>query len=202
MKTGVIFVLFFLSVQYTYGQINTYSYQPSNLRDSTATQLHFKNPRKAFWLSLGNTAIPIITGAILSSGSHSTRTIGNVLLVYGVIVGPAAGLLYSNDVSKAFGGIGFRTVISLAGLAVVATSTANYFVVDFAENKNPQDTHSLELAAIALIIGSAILAGADIYQIIQAPESAKKYNRSLKMSVSPAYFNREEAFGFAMNVRF
>ena len=182
---------------------------PPARHDSAEVQIrrqdfHYKNPQKAFLLSLGHTVVPVVTGfVILNNGvndSPATKITAGALIAYGALVGPSIGLYYAGSNEKASGGI-------LGRLGATALSTVGAYwdlyvglgnAFDYSGNHHISETMPLAMfySGIILLTGSAVL------QIVKAPAEARKHNRMIHLSIAPTWYPREKAPGLALNIHF
>ncbi len=166
----------------------------------------FKDPRKAFLISLGNFGIPTLVGSLLlSNGSDGTDILGGLILSYGIIVGPSMGNFYAHDQSRSVGGLAVRAgggLLMLIGVLVWTSDTSNFFGRAVSTGKY---SDSGEGGALLFLAGAAITAGGIIFNLATAGQSARDYNRQHKLgnvSIAPVYFSQQKVPGLAFNIRF
>lgn len=181
---------------------NNLSYQAGDLNSSNM----FKDPRKAFLLSLGHFAVPTLVGSIiLSNSSGSTDIVGGIILSYGILVGPSMGNFYARDESRSVGGLAVRVIgggLMLAGVLSWANDFSNSVGNAFSTGRH---TDSGESGVLLFLAGASITAGGIIFNLATAGQSARDYNRMHKLgnvSVTPVYFSQQKAPGLAFNIRF
>lgn len=163
----------------------------------------YKDPQKAFLLSLGNTVVPVLTGTMILSrttnnDSKLLRIGAGALIVYGMIIGPSTGLYYAGSNEKASGGILGRLGATALGIAGtfwgITIGIGNAYDAD-----NPK---SQAIPSVMIYSGAILLTGSAVLQIIKAPAEARKHNRSVHLAFSPTYYPREKTPGLAINIRF
>ena len=85
-----------------------------------------RDPQTASLLSVGGTALGILTGSALLSGTPTSRDrekAGGVMVATGILIGPAIGHLYSHNVNRALGGVGLRALMGAVGFGVLLSAS-------------------------------------------------------------------------------
>lgn len=148
------------------------------------------SPLRATLLSLGATAVPIATGAILT-GNTSHNLEGGILIGAGVLLGPAVGYFDAGLRGRGTTGLLLRfgvTTVSFGAATIVASSTRGGDIEDLA-------------GAYILVLGGAalttVLAAADCALVGSDVARAKKASVSLAPAVTAP-----GAPGVALTVRF
>jgi hypothetical protein len=152
---------------------------------------------KALRLSLFSTVAPIATGVILiaagSSSSSALQATGGIMMLAGGLLGPSVGHFYAANAGQAMLGIGMRSLAfgvgTVAAYAIILSDDGTGFI----------------LAYVAFIGGAAVTVAWAIYDIVDAPKSAERYNeksRSARIRLTPIYFAAESAPGIAVQLEF
>lgn len=125
----------------------------------------FKSGTTALLWSLVGTMVPVGAGVLAASlaaeGSNSPTP--GLLLLGGLLVGPALGHFYAGRPGRAFAGIGIRTV-TLAGLL-------GGFAASWNNNAGGDQL---------LVAGLMLTATAVVWDIARAPHSAEVHNRTIQ----------------------
>ena len=128
-----------------------------------------RSPHTALLLSLGATVIPFAIGS-----ASSTRSETEKLAFWGILVGPAVGHFYAGHSKQAWQGIGIRSGVGVATLAVGFASCSG----------RGSGSDSWDCGSAAVIIGSVALLASVVHDIATAPRSAREYNASHPRPVS------------------
>lgn len=178
------------------------AYRKYNLKSPTM----FKDPRKAFLISLGNFVVPTLAGSMILSNSRGVADIvGGIILSYGILVGPSMGNFYAHDESRSVRGLAAR--VAGGGLILIGVLVWN------GESSNPggrtvsasKYAGSGESGVFLFLAGAAITAGGIIFNLSTASQSARDYNRKNKLdnvSIGPACFSRCKTIGMALRIGF
>lgn len=168
-------------------------------------EFHYKNPQKAFLLSLGHTVIPVLAGTIILeqtsiNDSKLLRISGGAMIAYGMIVGPSIGLFYAGSDEKASVGILGR--IGATALGTVGAYWDLYVGLGNAFDYSGNDQTSETIPLAVFYSGVILLTGSAVLQIIKAPAEARKHDRRAHLSIAPTWYPREKAPGLALSVQF
>jgi len=174
---------------------------PASPADSTvissppASQLvpDIKSGRTALLLSLLGTVVPVAASAPFiweSSGTSLAKT-SAVVCTGAILLGPSLGHFYAARPGRAFAGIGIRV---LASAAVVVASLGG-----ISEGGTTSGQATLG------VIGGIVVGASVIYDIIEAPRSARVHNDGLHrgltaIGISPSVDSR--GVGLRANVSF
>ena len=141
-----------------------------------STPYKFKDPTKAFLLSLGHSALPILAGYYLTDHDKYSA-IGSGCLIYGMLVGPSAGSFYAEDVQSGVIGLGLR----LGGTALFMKGVSEAFDGGFLDDDDGND------GGAAMTGGLILYSVGALYSFIAAPLSAHEYNVKHRLTIVPSY---------------
>ena len=157
-----------------------------------------KSPGKANLISLIGTVAPI--GIAMSTTDRGLFCggigSGGILLLAGTIVGPGLGHSYAGNEGRLWKGIGIRTG-ALIAIGIGFSMSFSLF----------EETNSSGGAALCAV-GSILLFGSSIYDIVTADDSARQYNEEnglaakSKISFGPTYFAQHQAPGATLILTF
>jgi hypothetical protein len=148
-------------------------FQIPSWSDKTKATVSPKSSSKALTMALGHTAIPIAAGlglmTIGDSNVEGLQLASSVsLITYGGLVGPSMGNFYAKDYVRGGLGIAMRTVGTLMIGRGIASGMA-WGNDDEAEGPAPGGN--------SIAIGTALVFGSALWNILSAPSSANTYNR-------------------------
>lgn len=174
-----------------------------------------KSPGRAALYSLGGTVLPVAGGLILMSvGERSAswgrvevgtdlNQFGAVLVVGGLVAGPAAGHFYADARRRAQIGMGIRggaAVVGIGAATVILFDTSfDFFVLEEPRlSRTGRVAEDVLTGVVAVMLGSALL------DIATAPLSAYRHNEnnSLRVQVAPRVSPILDQAGLAVHLRF
>ena len=125
-----------------------------------------KSESKALLYSLAGTVVPVGAGIAMAGSNADGADDGAAAAVFcaGLIAGPSLGHFYAGRPKRALIGVGIRTVCVLGMAIAVGNSLADF------SGDNSTSNDVLAGASLLLCAGSAI------YDIADAPQSARKHN--------------------------
>jgi len=163
---------------------------------------NLKSVSKARSIALTNTALSISSGIGMVSlfENNTVQTIGGILGVYGVIVGPSTGNFYANDYPRGFAGAGARAI----GAFLMADATSEIFGREFADALGVDDK-DVSLTDTKILIGEVLVLGGFVYNIISLNKSVEEFNNSkggITVNVKPTMVNDKIAPVLSASLRF
>jgi len=126
-----------------------------------------------------------------------------LLVVGGLVAGPAAGHLYADHRRQAHIGLGVRSGAAVVGLGaatvILFDATFDFFVLE-----EPSLSRTGRIAEDLLTGTVFVLMGSAIFDIVTAPLSAHRYNEKndLRVQVAPRVHPILDQAGLAMDLRF
>jgi len=191
-----------------------FAVQPGRLIPSVTTSLGYrfgvdrpparKSPATAVELALLATAAPITAGLIVATSdraSSHTKDLGWVAVVGGIVLGPSAADVYTEDYLRASGLAAARGLALLAGSYLFLSST-----IRSSDCEGSQCDTSVPgtAAGFALLLAVPVLVG---YEIFGAPASARRANARnglAGLGVAPTVVTtgRSQSSGLALAGRF
>ncbi len=111
-------------------------------------------------------------GSTLVFDNNIAETVGSWLAVYGLTMGPSAGNFYAKDYWRGFIGVAAR----LGGGYLIHDATREIFGDDMADIVG-WDDERVSLTEPKILIGSALIVGSTIYNILSAEASVESYNK-------------------------
>lgn len=189
---------------FVFGQYNPLANQQTSDFDFyTETDLNIsesfqpKSERKAMLLTATVPAATILTGLFL----ENETTLGSLLIVGGIIIGPAAGNMYAEHTKTVLKGIGAR--ITGGGMLVIGS----YFTIfdEFTKPKGENGSDGLAVAgAVLFFSGTGIIIYSFVHDLFKSAENVRKFNqknKSIDFAVSPTFFPKEKSAGIQLSVR-
>jgi len=163
---------------------------------------NLKSASKARSIALTNTALSIGTGIgmVALFENNTAKTIGGILGLYGVIIGPSTGNFYANDYPRGFAGAGVRVI----GAFLMADGTSELFGREFADALGVDD-RDVSLTDTKILIGEALILGSMIYNILSVDKSVAEYNNSSRrfaINVKSTVINDTVAPVLTANINF
>lgn len=149
---------------------------------------HLKNVDDARSKAISGTLLPIAMGigsAILIE-NKTVETTGSLLAVYGLMMGPSGGNFYAEDYLRGMLGVAAR----LGGGYLLLDATRELAGDDVADALG-WDNESVSLTDTKILIGSGLIVGSAIYNIISAKASVERYNakQGYTIGVAPGVEN-------------
>lgn len=180
-----------------------------------AADAEHKSPVRAGFYSLAGTVGPMAAGLALMSLDDWSRSAGRVevstefdqfgavLLLGGLVAGPAAGHLYADDGRRARTGLWIRggaTVVGVGAATVVGLDAS----LDIFAPEEPRLSRTGRIAEGVLTGAIIVILGSALVDIVTAPLSAQEYNeeRSLRVDVAPHVHPRLDRAGLSVRLRF
>lgn len=172
-----------------------------------------RSPVRAGLYSAGGTVLPIASGAALLQVADDGGAVlnpggvGALLVVGGLVGGPAIGHFYAEDRRQATIGLWVR-----GGATAVGTGAVTVIALDFLSNdlfalKLPQQSRTKRIAARILVGAIIVAAGSAVFDIVTAPLSARAFNgaqgseeRDLRVDVAPRLDLRHRQAGLSIQV--
>jgi hypothetical protein len=145
-----------------------------------------KSVSEARNIGLTNTLMPLATGigTVALFKNNTVQTVGAVLAVYGIIMGPSTANFYALDYGRGSAGIVARSL----GAYLMVNATSEIFGRKFSDALNV-DNKSVSLTDTKMIIGEVLILGGAIYNLLSAKASVEKYNegeKSFALRVTPS----------------
>ena len=133
-----------------------------------------KSVSKARSIALSNTALAIGAGAatVATFENNTIETIGVILGIYGIVMGPSTGNFYANDQPRGVIGMGIRT----AGSFLVIDATREVFGDQFA-NTLKVDDQKVSVTDTKILRGGTLLLAGTVYNILSVKSSVEEYNQ-------------------------
>jgi len=152
---------------------------------------HTKTVSEARTLAFTNTFMPMAVGmgSVALFNNKTVQSIGAVMTVYGIIMGPSTGNFYANDYAR--GGLGMVT--RLVGAYLMKNATSEIFGQRFSNSLNI-DNKKVKLGDTKILIGAGLVVGTAIYNFISASKSVKEFNKSKKrfsLNVTPSVVGKK-----------
>jgi len=167
------------------------------------------SPLKALMLSVGTTLIPVMTGVIsyptlrgrdkinhweYNHDRNYNRTIPDILIATGLIIGPSTGFFYGRCESHAVKGILVRGFV-LAGSFIIATSIVDsQYDNDFIISSNAVGYIGLGITGIHAIC--------DVVSVHKAVRRENEKMTGTTLSLGPRYFANNDAVGLELKATF
>lgn len=194
----ITFLLIISGIKDGKGQNLSRNYATSVAINTSVQNKNYKNPGVALSLSLGGTILPLTAGFMFLPKTLNERFtvlsgIDGLMILYGFIGGASTGLFYDQRYHKAYGGLVVRTLSSGGILAGAVWTFGNSYGVHGKD---------ITIPVFFTITSSVVLLSSIIFQIIQAPRLAKKFDDENNLSIAPTYFGHEKSLGLAMTIRF
>ncbi len=132
-----------------------------------------KSVSEARNIALTNTLMPLATGlsTVALFENNTVQTVGAVMAVYGIIMGPSTGNFYAQDYGRGAAGLAARSV----GAYLMVNATSEIFGRTFANSLNV-DNKSVSLTDTKMIIGEVLILGGAVYNLLSAKTSVEQYN--------------------------
>lgn len=132
-----------------------------------------KSVSEARNIALTNTLMPLATGlgTVALFENNTIQTVGAVMAVYGIIMGPSTGNFYAQDYGRGAAGLAARSV----GAYLMVNATSEIFGRTFANSLNV-DNKSVSLTDTKMIIGEVLILGGTVYNLLSAKTSVEQYN--------------------------
>lgn len=126
--------------------------------------------------ALINTLLPVAVGygTVELFKNNTVQTLGASLAVYGLVVGPSTGNFYANDYLRG----GFGALARFGAALLLKDHTSELFGSEFARSLNV-DNKDTSFRDTNFIIGSSLLVGTAILNVVTAPISAREHNREM-----------------------
>lgn len=174
---------------------------PAGLAAQETVESDLPSPGTAFALSLGTTAAPVVAGALVGDKA------GLGLIGAGLLFGPLSGYAYGDVMERGGRGLGFRAAVTGAtagGILIMCQlGDCNPF------NDNPEDQDLAAGAIIVGLLGTAIVGGSALIDVLSVPDHVSRANAAkrgeedveARLSVAP-YVARGGGLGLAARLRF
>jgi len=174
-----------------------------------------KSPVRAGLYSLAGTVGPMAAGLVLMRVGDWSRSAGRVevstefeqfgaiLLLGGLVAGPAAGHVYVDDHGHAYTGLWIR-----GGAAAVGVGAATVIVLDATGSllalESPALSRTGRIAEDVLMGAVLVMVGSALVDIVTAPLSAREYNETtrLRVGVVPHIHPSLDRAGLSVRLRF
>lgn len=150
-----------------------------------APEAAIKSPSKAVLISTGGTALGIGAGMLLldfatgDDGSgfleQQAGNAGGLLLVGGVVAGPALGYMYAGEFRQARGGIILRAVASVVTGVVVLVLA----IEDFTDIFEPGESGNAGTIKAVASVGGALVAGSIVLDVARLPGVVRRHNAAV-----------------------
>jgi hypothetical protein len=137
---------------------------------------YLKNVSEARNRALTNTILPIITGITAANviENNTVQTLGSALAIYGLVMGPSGGNFYAEDYLR--GGLGVAARAGV-GYFLLLDATRELMGRKVAESMT-WDNKDVELTDTKVLIGTGVLLGTIVYNVISSKASVNEFNRS------------------------
>ncbi|MBN2731395.1 MAG: hypothetical protein JXR26_03090 [Balneolaceae bacterium] len=134
---------------------------------------HLKNVDDARRKAVAGTLLPVAVGigAATFIESKTVETTGSMLAIYGLMMGPSAGNFYAKDYLRGMLGVAAR----VGGGFLILDATRELAGDDVADAVG-WDDESVSLTDTKILIGSGLILGSAVYNIISAKASVNRYN--------------------------
>jgi hypothetical protein len=174
---------------------------PAGLAAQETAEQGLPSPGTAFALSFGTTAAPVVAGALVGD------KVGLGLVGAGLLFGPLSGYAYGDVMDRGGRGLGFRAAVTGAtagGILIMCQlGDCNPF------NDNPEDQDLAAGAVIVGLVGTAIVGGSALIDVLSVPDHVSDANEAkradgeieARLSVAP-YVARDGGVGLAARLRF
>lgn len=201
LKKAVFLILFLLSTHNIRAQSTSIHSKSVLQPDTLSVTFKPKSPALASFLSISNSLIPPTAGILLLKSnslnkSETMQKTAELLIAYGLIIGPSIGYFYVQSYTKALVGIGLRTLS--CGVLVFGSG------LGFSNTFGSHGGGSNIIPFALIITSTCVFLNSYLSQMSNASKEAKIYNHkhNYQFSLAPTYFYREKSLGLAMNVRF
>ena len=137
---------------------------------------YLKSVSEARNRALTNTILPMITGITAANviKNNTVQTLGSALAIYGLVLGPSGGNFYAEDYLR--GGLGVAARAGI-GYFMLLDATRELMGKEVAESLT-WDKKDVELTDTKVLIGTGVLLGTVVYNIISSKASVNEFNRS------------------------
>lgn len=131
---------------------------------------YLKNVDDARSKAVAGTLLPIAVGvgAATFIESKTVETSGSILAIYGLMMGPSAGNFYAKDYLRGMLGVAAR----VGGGFLILDATRELA----GDDALGWDDESVSLTDTKILIGSGLILGSAVYNIISAKASVNRYN--------------------------
>ncbi len=137
---------------------------------------YLKNVSEARNRALTNTILPIVTGITAANviENNTIQTLGSALAIYGLVMGPSGGNFYAEDYLR--GGLGVAARAGV-GYFMLLDATRELMGKEVAESMT-WDNKDVKLTDTKVLIGTGVLLGTIVYNIISSKASVNEFNSS------------------------
>ena len=154
-----------------------------------------KSETTAFYWSLGATLMPCLPSIIIRRGGAAPWGAIQVgLIASAIIVGPSAGHFYANQWGR-----GLKSAVLRLGLSALGSA---FFLKGYGEAHPWSGDGGGGTQAVLGIVFLVPAIGSVVYDIFNAPSSARKYNESIGISgnvyLIPKVDLKEESYGLSV----
>ena len=172
--------------------------QDSSRFTSFDKNYEYKNPTKAFLLSMGVTVGSVLAGQQLVKNNQST--VGGVFIVSGLLIGPSSGNIYVGNTTGISKGLVTRLLAGGAAVAGVYLLLLDGLGDAFGGSPNT----GLEFIGNTLFYGGVgLLIYSTLYDWISSAEYAKKLNKKRSaLQITPGFDTRTNTPTLGFKLRF
>lgn len=162
---------------------------------------HLKSVDEARSQAIAGTLIPVAMGigSTLLFENKTIETTGSVMAVYGLVMGPSMGNFYARDYLRGMLGVAAR----VGGGYLMLDATRELAGNDVADALG-WDDEAVKLTKTKVLIGSGLILGSAIYNIVSAKASVHRYNekKGYIIGVVPGVHHNEVIPMVTASVRF